>query len=38
MPMSPYHLPRPLASGSTVKAPRGCLSKPTAMPMSNMPD
>jgi hypothetical protein len=37
-PVSPYHVPRPMVSGSVLKAPRGCLSKPTAMPRSYAPD
>ena len=37
-PVSPYHFWRPAASGSALNAPLGCLSKPTAIPMSNWPD
>jgi hypothetical protein len=38
MPVSPYQRGRPEASGSALKAPRGCLSKPSTTPMSNSPD
>ena len=33
-PVSPYQWPSPHASGSALNAPRGCLSKPIAIPRS----
>ena len=36
-PFSPYHCGSASLAGSSVNAPRGCLSMPTAMPMSYLP-
>ena len=36
-PFSAYHCGRASLAGSSVNAPRGCLSSPMAMPMSYLP-